>query len=322
MSDTAMDKSKILVFGEVLIDLFMSYSSTTERLPMFDCVGLPGGAPCNVAANLVKCGSTVEFASAFGDDLAGKELRKMLLDRGIGLEYSIFPKQSLTPMATVYSENEQNTFRIYMEGSAYSSLEVEDFDWNVLEESHWVHLGSVLMAQENTRELTKVLAQRASKNQCVVSYDINIRPNILSSDKEDNLALVEILRHVDVLKLSNEDFEWIKENLLQDLSDPSDLLAYGCSIIAWTHGAEGAIIITAEEQIKVPPVISVFKDSTGAGDAFTAGIIQFLSSNGIRTKMDIQDIAGNRELLKQAGLFAAGLASEIIAQQGALPRLA
>src|SRR5690625_2967881 len=110
MSDTAMDRTKILVFGEVLIDMFMSYSSTTEGLPMFDCVGLPGGAPCNVAANLVKCGSSVEFVSAFGDDLAGKELRKMLSQRGIGLDHSIFPKQSLTPMATVYSENEQSTF--------------------------------------------------------------------------------------------------------------------------------------------------------------------------------------------------------------------
>ncbi len=323
MSDIAMGRPRILVFGEVLIDLFMRNSSNTKGFPVYDCIGLPGGAPCNVAANLVKCGSQVEFVTAFGDDLVGKELYQMLDDRGVGLGSCVFPKQSLTPIATVYSQkNGQNTFRIYLEGSAYSSLDVDSFDWSVLERIHWVHLGSVLMAQANTRRFTQVLAKRASQNESIVSYDINIRPNILSHHKDDNHALVEILHNVDLLKLSDEDFIWIKDNILPGLSDPSDLLEYGCSIIAWTHGAEGSTIITKEGRIKIPSIAEIVKDTTGAGDAFTAGLIHFLASNGIVARQGVKEAVGDGELLRNAGVFASSLAGEIIAQQGALPRLA
>ena len=322
MSDAAIGRPKILVFGEVLIDLFMNNSSDIKGSPIFKGVGLPGGAPCNVAANLVKCGSSVEFVSAFGDDLVGEELYQMLKERGVGLEYCLFPKDSSTPMVAVYSDKDgQNTFRIYMQESVYSSLNVDSFDWSVLDMIQWVHFGSVLMAPTNTREITGALVRCASENGSIVSYDINIRPNILSSEPEDSRFLVEILHHVDLLKVSDEDFAWIKENIRPDLSEPGDLLEYGCSVIAWTHGAKGSTIITKEQRIEIPSIFENVKDSTGAGDAFTAGLIHFLAGKGVRTKQQIQQVVDNEDLLRGAGMFAASLSGEIIAQQGALPRI-
>ena len=80
-------KATTLVLGEVLIDLF---SGPVDRsawgMRLFPFEGVPGGAPCNVAANLAARGVPVSLITSFADDPLGYELKEMLAAAA-----SIFP---------------------------------------------------------------------------------------------------------------------------------------------------------------------------------------------------------------------------------------
>jgi len=125
---------------------------------------------------------------------------------------------------------------------------------------------------------------------------------------------------VDILKISDEDFSWIRQQSgASDLRDPGDLLSYGCKLIAWTHGSKGATLLTKDHEIHVSPPDSVVEDTTGAGDAFMAGLIHFLSTAGTRNRAALQEVvAGKPRLLEDAGRFASSLAGQVISQTGAV----
>lgn len=58
-------KKRVLVFGEILFDLYPGY----KRL---------GGAPCNFAFHLHQFGMDVTFISRIGEDAAGREILQLL----------------------------------------------------------------------------------------------------------------------------------------------------------------------------------------------------------------------------------------------------
>jgi sugar/nucleoside kinase (ribokinase family) len=55
------------------------------------------------------------------------------------------------------------------------------------------------------------------------------------------------------------------------------LVGRGAGCVAVTRGAEGALVVTADETIEVPAYAVEVVDTTGCGDAFSAGFLRGLS---------------------------------------------
>ena len=88
-------------------------------------------------------------------------------------------------------------------------------------------------------------------------------------------ALRPVLPHVDCF-LPNED----EARLVTGHDNPADqaraLLGLGCASVVITCGAEGAVYADPARLIRVRPLPVEVVDGSGAGDAFTAGIILVL----------------------------------------------
>lgn len=320
--------TQVVVFGEVLIDLFAEPAS--QRSPgtrAFRLEGVPGGAPCNVAAHLAHQGVPVAFATAFADDHFGAELRALLAERKVDISRSTTIAGTRTPLAMVQlGPDGERTFRLYLAGSVVEHVTFAAFGPDVFgddSKARWFHFGSVLMAYKAPYQATLSLLKQAQQRQMLVSCDLNIRPDVWDEAPVPNDALWDMLRYVDLLKISDEDFAWFRKHVAAgfdpQVGDPPDLLQWGPALICWTHGAGGATLCTDAAQIHVPaPQVDVV-DTTGAGDAFAAGLLAALLRQGISTRSELA--SAGHDILAGAGAFAASRAAAILTQRGALPPL-
>lgn len=308
-----------LILGEVLIDLFSGpVDRATRGMRSFPFEGVPGGAPCNVAVNLAVRGLPVSLVTGFADDPLGRELREMLKERGIDLAHApVFP-QSRTPTATVISlPGGDRTFRLYLQGSCLEKLTPELLTDGMLEGADWVHFGSVIMAFRGPNELTHALTAKAREQGLITSYDVNVRADLWSESDVDPSTMVEILQYVDVLKVSDEDLGWMAERFGDAFGRPDALIEKGPALVALTRGADGAVLFSREARVEIEaPKVSVV-DTTGAGDAFMAGLIYSLKQHEVRSRENLKAVS--TAVLQAVGQYASEAAGQILVRRGALP---
>jgi len=81
------------------------------------------------------------------------------------------------------------------------------------------------------------------------------------------------------------------------------LVAAGVGCVAVTQGARGALVVTADEVIEVPAYVVDVVDTTGCGDAFSAGFLRGLALG--------RDLRGSAELgCAAAAQVAQGLGTD------------
>ena len=128
-----------------------------------------------------------------------------------------------------------------------------------------------------------------------------------------------IIVRADVVKTSDEDVAW-----LYDTDDVEDVVsswrALGPGITVLTRGGDGAVGFTDSGRVQVAPVQVEVADTVGAGDTFSAGILDALADKRLLG-------AGNREALAAlpsddvAAVLrrAARLAAVTVSRSGANP---
>ena len=119
--------------------------------------------------------------------------------------------------------------------------------------------------------------------------------------RDDFRKLVE--DHVDILFANKDELKGLYD--VMAVEDAFDSVRAHCSIAAITLGAKGSILISGKETISVaaiPPVQLV--DTTGAGDAYAAGVLFGLSEG---------------KSLAETGRIGSFAASEVISHMGPRP---
>jgi fructokinase len=131
--------------------------------------------------------------------------------------------------------------------------------------------------------------------------------------------IAELIALADVVKLSDEDLEWLYPR------HDARQLAYGwldrgASIVIVTLGGGGALTFTSSGEIRTPAEKVAVVDTVGAGDTFTGALLSFLLDLGVLG-------APQRELLREipaepleAALhYAARAAAITVGRAGANP---
>jgi sugar/nucleoside kinase (ribokinase family) len=229
----------------------------------------PAGPAGGTAVTLAKLGATVRSAGAIGRD----ELGDVLLDLlgRFGVDGSLLVRrdgvQTSASVLPIRPDGSRPALHVIGANATFSSA---DAPWDAIETADYLHLGAPeFMGGE---EAAKILSF-AREHAVVTSADI-LAPGEQAAAILDWIA--PAFAHLDYL-LPNEE-QVLALTGSADLTDGCRaLLERGVGCVAATRGAEGAVVVDREGATRVPAFPVDVVDTTGCGDAFSAGFLRGLS---------------------------------------------
>ncbi len=305
-------KKGVISLGEALIDFIPMDHTNTNYIKS------PGGAPANVAVGIARLGASSTFLGKVGDDVLGHFLRDTLKGYGVWTDQMFFTKEVRTGLVFVtLAENGERSFDFYINPSADRFLAEEDLDEQLFKTNKILHFGSISLISEPAKSATKKAVQLAKENGMIVSYDPNLRLGLWENSEEARETIISMLGEADVLKISEEELEFItgEKDIDQGVAK---LKSYNISLILITLGSEGSYVFLNGEKAHVEAMKVEAVDTTGAGDAFVSGILYKLEKR--REGIANLSIEEAKEIARFASV-SGGLAASTKGAMTALPTI-
>ena len=274
----------VLVMGESLVDVVRAADgSVNEHV---------GGSAANVAVALARLGRPVRFATSFADDAHGRMVAGHLDRAGVRLAnepHSI--ARTSTAVATLDAD-----------GAAHYEF---DLEWlldppTVQAAPAVVHVCSLGAVLSPGSDVVHAAVSRL-RGSALISYDINARP-VITGTGPDLLERVErMVASSALVKASDEDLAALYPTL--DLADAAHgLLERGPSAVVVTRGEDGALWFSPAGRVEVSAMPVRVVDTIGAGDTFSAALVDGLLGRGDLASLDEASV---REVLARAVRAAA-----------------
>lgn len=256
----------VLVVGEALVDVVRRADGSVEEHP--------GGSPANVALGLARLGRTTHLLTHVGDDARGERITGHLRASGVHLvPGSVQPGPSSTAQA-VLAPDGSATYDFRLDWAPPSPAPA-DLPADLLA----VHTGSIAATlAPGAAEVERLLA--AHHGRATTSYDPNLRPRIMGSPDAVRDRVEALVALADVVKVSDEDLRWLHpERAPEDLV--AGWLAAGPAVVVLTRGSGGATALCRAGEVAVPAPRVQVADTVGAGDSFSAGLLDALWGQGL-----------------------------------------
>ncbi len=253
----------------------------------------PAGTAAGTALTLAKLGATVRTAGAIGTDPIGDLLLAMLAKFGIDTSLVVRREavQTSASVLPIRPDGSRPAFHVPGANLTYGPDDIAEAD--VAQATH-LHLGAPeLMGGDNA---AKILAPARAAG-VVTSADL-----LAPGDPGILAWIAPALPHLDYLLPNAQQVLGLTG--AETLEDGARaLLSHGVGCVAVTRDAHGAVVITADEVIAVPAFAVDVVDTTGCGDAFSAG---FLRGIGLGRSPRDAAVLGSAA----AALVAQGLGSD------------
>lgn len=259
---------KIWVLGDAVVDLLPDGEGR-----LLQC---PGGAPANVAVGIARLGGQSAFIGRVGDDPFGRFMSKTLADERVDVKYMrLDPVHRTSTVVVDLDDHGERSFTFMVRPSA--DLFLESADLPTFSAGEWLHVCSIALSAEPSRSATFQAMAAIREAGGYVSFDPNIRPDLWQDENELRRCLEQALQSADVVKLSVEELAFLTGDVQVNVGLDTLMARCPARLVLVTQGKEG-VIAWHEGTVKHYPATPVqCVDTTGAGDAFVAGLLYGLA---------------------------------------------
>jgi fructokinase len=280
---------QVICLGEALVDRLGPLGGDPATAAPEQCDDRLGGAPANVACALAWLGTAAAFVGRLGSDAIGAAFQQLMAERGVNL--SGLQRDSSHPSRIVLVRRDASGDRSFGgfagdQGDGFADQALEASGVNaalppLLVGARWLQIGTIPLASESSAAALMVAAQLAAAADVAIALDVNWRPTFWDASAPVDAgptpaalaAIQPLLEQAGLIKLAAEEAQWlfgsrdpavIRAGLPQH---PAVVVTDGGAQVAWCFGSSSGVM-------PAYPVAVV--DSTGAGDAFLAGLLHQL----------------------------------------------
>lgn len=296
--------STVICLGEVLFDLLAQQSGVSSE-HVKSWTALPGGAPANVACALVKMGDRSRFIGCVGNDRSGAELAAKLATEGVDLtglqHHPTAPTRQVQVLRTADGDRIFGGFGD-IPTDKFADTQLNEVPSALFSGADFLLLGTLALAYPDSAASTWKAVQFAQAEGVKIMVDINWRPTFWTDSAVALPKIKLLLQQADYVKFAREEAE-----LIYGETSPQSLCEYlpkavgifvtdgGNMCEYWLDGISGQ-----------QPAFSVTAiDTTGAGDAFVAGLLHQLGRQKSGAEIVRYAAAAGALTTRQAGAIEA-----------------
>ena len=280
---------QVLCLGEALVDRLVPPGRDLDADPA-GCEDRLGGAPANAACALARLGTASAFVGRLGRDAIGAALARLFAERGV--DTSAMQWDARRPSRIVLVRRDAGGERQFggFAGEAGEGFADQALAANALPaaleplvaQARWLLLGTIPLASPASAAAASSAVQQAAAHGVAIAVDVNWRPTFWDPAADPAAAptsaqvqvMLPLLRQAQLLKCASEEACWLfgsTEPAAVSAALPQRPLVVvtdGAAPLRW--GWAGAPFQT------LAPMAVPVVDSTGAGDAFSAGLLHGL----------------------------------------------
>uniref|UniRef100_A0A6T7MSJ2 Carbohydrate kinase PfkB domain-containing protein n=1 Tax=Hanusia phi TaxID=3032 RepID=A0A6T7MSJ2_9CRYP len=276
---------RVLCIGEMLVDCIAESAEVKMGDPADKWTKFAGGAPANVACALAKLGTPAGFIGTLGDDEDGETLRRTLEECKLPLCLIQTAKGKPTRKVFV-TRNEQGDRKFEgfelgaVDNYADCYLKESDLDGTWFYASEYMVTGTLSLAYEETRKTLMTLKGFCEMLNIVRFVDVNWRPMFWKQNEETAKQIIlDYIQGAQIVKMTEEEASWLLGVSREKVRNKPSLilkLLPSCVCVLVTAGEEGASYAFHKHGGRLPAFEVPVVDTTGAGDAFSAGFLHKL----------------------------------------------
>ncbi|MGU3292599.1 carbohydrate kinase family protein [Williamsia sp. M5A3_1d] len=298
---------EIVVCGESLVDLVAHTGGLAPLRPAL------GGGPFNVAVALGRLGSAVSFCSRVSTDHFGDELVASL--RAAGVDLSLLQRDPTAPTSLALAslgDDGAASYTFYVEGTA--DRQVAD-PGPLPGTVGALAFGTLSLVLEPGASVYEQMMHTHHAQGRLIMLDPNIRTPVIADADAYRRRFVSWLPSVDVVKVSDDDAEWLAAGAAG--SRPDDWLDAGVGAVVTTRGGAGLSVTTSAFSVEVAAPGVRTADTIGAGDTVVGALLHWLGAHGSLGADAVRDL--DRDDWQRALAFAARAAAITVSRPGADP---
>jgi fructokinase len=269
--------STIICLGEVLFDLLADQMGVSaDRVTSW--TPLAGGAPANVTCGLVKMGDQARFIGCVGDDQPGRDLTAKL--QSIGVDVSGVQRHPTAPTRQVQVVRDLDGDRSFggfggVPANQFADAMLSEVPATLFAGADFLQLGTLALAYPASAASTWRAVELAKAQGIKILVDVNWRPSFWPDPAAALAPIRRLLVKADFIKFAKEEAELLYGDtvplkLCKHLPQVQGIVITDGGNVCkyWLHSTQGE-----QEAFKVAAV-----DTTGAGDAFVAGLLHQLGT--------------------------------------------
>ncbi len=269
-----------LVIGEALVDEVIEPNGRQERIF--------GGSPANTALAVSRLGLKSYFKARISKDSTGQQIKDYLTKAAVDLSTAIETEDKALVIKALIQADGSAQYSADLSGCADFGWQEYELSLEIPSEVAVVHLGSLTAAtMPGAAAVEQWIKEIKLKQIAAISFDPNIRPNLVQDAPRLRQRIESIASLSDVVKVSHEDLYWFNPD-----KSPEDIamhwLDLGAKLVIITQAENGAMLVSPNSAPTHYSALSVnLIDTIGAGDTFAAALLTQLIEAKLISKVGI-----------------------------------